>query len=432
MVQRRCIHDESGNVDPVKAAETPVPRGSVVSKKRQAEDGSPAPAAKKAKPMPTPTPGPPPMQGLHGVLRPVSTHQMPKQIKTSQSNDNWSNVMPHGIPQYDDRMNGHPDELQVHQQHNEHPQHNQSAPPIDPSLMSSMYPEPANSHPFGGNAFPYPSNDRPSLYNLPSLEQIATEVLDMDGRGHESYENGLAAIEQFNRQREENVHSLLSQQDVKQANGSDTSIFADHSGQADGSVDSGVAMAPNSEKGGLPSGADKSGVSNYSGPASQSLQAGAVSIVPGADDEASTRHELPVQQSSSEVTSVGGEGSAQASSLPATAETISTSTNSTSNPEDKSEARRSSFASIPIYKPPAPPMKSPEVSRKDIAKSATSPSVEARSPTTPNRRKRGSFSSVPSAKKAGQEPSLPALEEEDNDVRLARSLQQEELGLRRR
>ena len=37
MRQRRCIHDEYGNIDPVKAAETPVPRGST-SKKRRISD----------------------------------------------------------------------------------------------------------------------------------------------------------------------------------------------------------------------------------------------------------------------------------------------------------------------------------------------------------------------------------------------------------
>jgi F-box and leucine-rich repeat protein 10/11 len=35
--QRRCIHDENGNVDPIKAAEAPIPRGSA-SKKRRVSD----------------------------------------------------------------------------------------------------------------------------------------------------------------------------------------------------------------------------------------------------------------------------------------------------------------------------------------------------------------------------------------------------------
>lgn len=36
--QRRCIHDENGNVDPVKAAEAPVPRGSASKRRRVEED----------------------------------------------------------------------------------------------------------------------------------------------------------------------------------------------------------------------------------------------------------------------------------------------------------------------------------------------------------------------------------------------------------
>ncbi|KAF1820831.1 Clavaminate synthase-like protein, partial [Dissoconium aciculare CBS 342.82] len=40
--KRRCIHDENGQVDPVKAAETPIPRGSASSKKRPfGSEGSP-------------------------------------------------------------------------------------------------------------------------------------------------------------------------------------------------------------------------------------------------------------------------------------------------------------------------------------------------------------------------------------------------------
>ncbi|EMC95781.1 hypothetical protein BAUCODRAFT_71174, partial [Baudoinia panamericana UAMH 10762] len=44
--KRRCVHDENGNVDPVKAAETPTPRGTA-KKYSIGEDGSPDPAQKK-------------------------------------------------------------------------------------------------------------------------------------------------------------------------------------------------------------------------------------------------------------------------------------------------------------------------------------------------------------------------------------------------
>ncbi|KAF2005852.1 hypothetical protein P154DRAFT_518104 [Amniculicola lignicola CBS 123094] len=38
--KRRCIHDEYGNVDPIKAAEIPIPRGSTSKKRRVSEEGA--------------------------------------------------------------------------------------------------------------------------------------------------------------------------------------------------------------------------------------------------------------------------------------------------------------------------------------------------------------------------------------------------------
>jgi F-box/leucine-rich repeat protein 10/11 len=44
MCQRRCIHDEYGNVDPVKANEVPIPRGSATKKRRVSDEDSTATA----------------------------------------------------------------------------------------------------------------------------------------------------------------------------------------------------------------------------------------------------------------------------------------------------------------------------------------------------------------------------------------------------
>lgn len=52
--KRRCVHDEYGNIDPVKASEVPVPRGSA-SKKRRVSDEGASPAKKKPKKEPIPT-----------------------------------------------------------------------------------------------------------------------------------------------------------------------------------------------------------------------------------------------------------------------------------------------------------------------------------------------------------------------------------------
>ncbi|KAI8939044.1 hypothetical protein NX059_004882 [Plenodomus lindquistii] len=46
--KRRCIHDEYGNVDPIKANEVPIPRGSA-SKKRRVSDEDPSSTAKRMK-----------------------------------------------------------------------------------------------------------------------------------------------------------------------------------------------------------------------------------------------------------------------------------------------------------------------------------------------------------------------------------------------
>lgn len=45
--QRRCIHDENGNIDPIKASETPVPRGSASKKRRISGDNDEGEALNK-------------------------------------------------------------------------------------------------------------------------------------------------------------------------------------------------------------------------------------------------------------------------------------------------------------------------------------------------------------------------------------------------
>ncbi|KXL47791.1 MAG: hypothetical protein FE78DRAFT_130947, partial [Acidomyces sp. 'richmondensis'] len=45
--KRRCVHDENGNVDPIKAAETPVPRGSANKRRSLTDDSIPLQVIKK-------------------------------------------------------------------------------------------------------------------------------------------------------------------------------------------------------------------------------------------------------------------------------------------------------------------------------------------------------------------------------------------------
>lgn len=240
-------------MDPVKAAETPIPRGSVASKKRAADDGSPIDVNKRLKPAePGLSPAPMPMQGMHGILKPPGQqtssrssgtppkappevyHKLPGQFyRPSSANGNHEQQLEQS--QHQHQNEGHHQSQQPTQHRNA--QINGSAPPIDPSLFS-MYPEPSSTGgPYSIPVNPYPvpdssSADRPSLYALPSLEQIATEVLDMNG-GDENGDAGLAAIQAFNRQ---NIIQAYQQQ-----NGG--LLPMNIAPPVDGSVDSGVSIS---------------------------------------------------------------------------------------------------------------------------------------------------------------------------------------------
>jgi hypothetical protein len=100
-------------------------------------------------------------------------------------------------------------------------------------------------------------------------------------------------------------------------------------------------------------------------------------------------------------------------------------TQTTASPEFD---RRSSFASIPFYQPPAPVFTSPEMTR------AVPYSMGAAS--SPGKKNRvESFSSMfasPSKERRESRGASQALEEEGEDARFARLLQQDDRGLRRR
>lgn len=225
-------------MDPVKAAEAPVPRGSVTSKKRSAEDGSPSEANKKQKPLEpalqndqSRTPAPP-MQGMHGVLKPMNVNR-PVEPKVNSAQKAPAEIY-HKLPGefYHPSTNGDRPQSPPTDPNPRHRASNGSAPPIDPSLFSIYSDHGMSSNPYPShNFYPDHSAERPPLYALPSLEQIANDVLDMDGRGDEA-EAGLAAIEAFNRQQQGFVHAFPQEGQQTAHDGS----------QADGSVDSGVSM----------------------------------------------------------------------------------------------------------------------------------------------------------------------------------------------
>lgn len=387
-------------MDPVKAAETPVPRGSVSSKKRSAEDGSPSGSNKKPKPLEPALPNEqqqptsaPQMQGMHGVLKPMNVNRPMKPVEVQPAQKAPVETY-HKLP----GEFYHPGTTNGEQHHSPptdpNPQHrasNGSAPPIDPSLFS-MHSDFAPPNPYPSHSY-YPdhstSAERPPLYALPSLEQIANDVLDMDGRGDDGAEAGLAAIQAFNRQQQHDFIHAYPQQSFEQQDPHEAS-------QPDGSVDSGVSMsAPETDQ-------KDASLTNGHGDALTPTEPAANTEMPQVE-EVVVHHGLPAVPTTSH-----DESNAEAATSP-------------------SADRRSSFAQIPLYQPPAAPVKSPETTR------AQPNGTTAASPSSPNKRKRESFtfSSPDKLRRQSREVSQP-LVEEDEDTRLARLLQQDEMGLRRR
>ncbi|TKA43348.1 hypothetical protein B0A54_05830 [Friedmanniomyces endolithicus] len=155
--KRRCVHDDSGNVDPVKAAETPVPRGSVV--KNRASEGEGSPLAVKRKSQDATSHVPNLEGGIAGVLIPQKA--MHEKQPAQPTNRQKPPRIVHHAPE---------DEQQAE---------------IDPSLFS--YPEPTDDGAYTHHSYPYPEPEQQNSYasEYPSLEQIASEVLDMNGQADE-------------------------------------------------------------------------------------------------------------------------------------------------------------------------------------------------------------------------------------------------------
>lgn len=161
------MHDERGNVDPVKASETPVARGSGASKKRPLAMGENTPIqSKKAKSV-----------SAGADMSPVPTfhQQQPspearaQHLRTVSHEDSFEAQMAEAP--MSDHNHGH-DYPQDHQLSRE------TLAPLDPSLFAYA-PGNENSS-WASNNYSYPATERPHLYQMQSLEQIASEVLDMN------------------------------------------------------------------------------------------------------------------------------------------------------------------------------------------------------------------------------------------------------------
>jgi len=218
--KRRCVHDENGNVDPIKAAETPVPRGSANKRRSLTDDSSPFQVIKKSRPCLMDQAPQSHAVGQAGVLMPQTVahspaHQPPMRVQSQQA------------------------QSILRQQQTE----------IDPSLYS--YPEPAEQNQYANGSYPYPSTEQSQQtqdpqYNFPSLEQIANEVLDMNGRSHEEKGSVVDYIDaQLNApQAQHNLHQVQGK--IQAQARQPTSCTPNGTIKAEGNVDS-AASLPNAD-----------------------------------------------------------------------------------------------------------------------------------------------------------------------------------------
>lgn len=332
---------------------------------------------------------PSPVQGMHGVLRP-SYQQIRK--KSPMPGHAWTNGSPAPGQQHSGLLAGPGDGQRLQNGTTD------GQLPIDPSLTSA-YPDPDDPNAYANGSYPFPTNERPQLYTLPSLEQIATEVLDMDGKGGGvPLDSGLAAIEEFNSRKDDDIHVYHAIANGAATNGS-TAVFTEAGDHLDGSVDSGVSLPAN-------------GVS-YEDTKSHEPE----ERQPNGESPVEIRHELPDHP-----TSNGWADGVQRS-----------------HPTDEAVtgaapgARRNSLASIPMYQPPAAVMQSPEQTKPSLNGIA----IASPAPTSPSKRKCDAQSTVPTspaakrAKQVNGELSSP-VKEDIGDAKLAQALRKEERGLRRR
>ena len=248
------------------------------------------------------------------------------------------------------------------------------------------------------------SADRTSIYAIPSLEQIATEVLDMNGGEEENGEAGLAAIQAFNRQRDGYYQAL------QQQNGGLLPMGV--APPVDGSVDSGVSMSglTGEKDGSSPPGFNVFSINSAVEPVAQdATQVNAPSPA--------MHHEMPQAHDSAPKVEEQGEQhhSTTFEAGPEVHDTVE-SPPFADYQDGEIDNRRSSFGGIPFYQPP----------------SSTSPEMMRSMPhgfllSSPNKAKRESFvaTSPEMFRRNSREFSQPL--EESDDVKMVRMLQQDEV-----
>jgi F-box/leucine-rich repeat protein 10/11 len=412
-VQRRCIHDENGKVDPVKAEQTPVPRGSIVSNKKRRTSGETDSPTKK-----------------------------PKQARTSQA----APVMPFSME------SSYQPNMVSPQQYKQYPYAPEANIPHW-QHASFMYPDPAS---MGGGVMLHsgPYNQQSDLngpYNAQSLEQLANEVLDSryvnDGDYTVPQPNGDSVLHPALQQQgsvssqnggyKEDISPLLAKAhpSVHPPNGVDhTNHPIDANGIEHRLTSSGGPVQPHNT--------DQSGLH------------GVGAVTKTYDSEA------PLHPGHGQPSFVAVQ-SAPAAVLPPSEGPSTLVQEASSLPQDSTTSLAVAPITglgIPLYQPPAPPLtksQTPRIKRHSFGVSTKSPisRVERSLSKTPAptqalqttelktpgsiKRKRDSLSATPGTTKSKKSQHVTREksiieEEEEQSMQLARELQDQDWGLRRR
>jgi F-box/leucine-rich repeat protein 10/11 len=360
-MQRRCVHDENGNVDPIKASENPVPRASATSKKRPGDENTPVQPKKKRV-----------SSSLGDGISPGANF--------AEGHTNGTAPPPqHHVPNCDYRPSA--------QQTQMAPQTTDThAPALDPNLFA--YSDMAQNGGYAdNNKYNYPApQQRPQMYQYESLEQIASQVLDMNGNSNEDYHHS-----------EQTADHIQVQQMTNGQSKHDGQIEVE---KVDGSVDSGVSL-----------------------PGSEGEQK---------DDVVVEQPDLNADQSTFKIEN---ELHAQPNGVTEAHSTSGTTEKHVDFDSDPTtHTRNPSMPSLPLYRPPAPLSQSPELARRLPVSSngVANDEVEIN-----GKRKREDEAEIPGdvnvdAKEVKNESNEGETEDERKDRELAVALQQEGLGLRRR
>jgi hypothetical protein len=370
----------------------------MAAKKRQSSEQH-SPLLKKAKlqseDSPSNTPVQPPQQPQfagHGVLKPAY-------LVTGPDKQRMEGRVP--SPPNRDQTNPSPPQPE------ETPQQPEN---IDPELYAMYQEQEQNGH--FDQGFGYHNHDQEQPYHatngyqIPSLEQIANEVL-VDMNGNEPSEqgpngplpDGFDEIRAFN----------ATDDPVSLPNG-----LPHPDPKPDGSVDSAVSLPPNEEQ----VQDDKEAVLT-NGDAEISKDNDEATLRNGDAIPNGLPHPHPSIEDSKE--DVSHEETTSPEARPSTA---------------SADAKNNNTSSLPLWQPPAPLSKSPVSVKRQIVtngmRTSISPSPAA---PAPGKRKRDSTEGTPGGAKSAKKPRVDGTEEvngaEDvQSVELARLLQQEDLGLR--